>query len=57
MWTLHTALTADARWIWRNDNNESDDAMVCTKKQMMDIGGMETIFVAMGKSRGKYIEN
>ena len=27
------------------------------KKQMMDIGGMMTIFVAMGESRGKYIEN
>ena len=28
-----TALTADARWIWRNDNNELDDAMVCTKNK------------------------
>ena len=27
------------------------------QEQMMDIGDMVTIFVAMGESRGKYIEN
>ena len=27
------------------------------QEQRMDIGGMETIFVVMGESRGKYIEN
>ena len=31
MWTLHTAQTVAQRWIWRNDNNEPDDAMVCTR--------------------------
>ena len=27
------------------------------QEQMVDIGGMVTIFVDMGESRGKYIEN
>lgn len=43
-----SALNVAQKWIWRNDDNEPDDAMVCTKKQMIDIGGMETIFVVMG---------
>ena len=28
-----TVPTAAQRWIWRNDNNEPDDAMVCTKNK------------------------
>lgn len=61
---LNNAPTIDAVTVVRckdckygDYDNEPDDAMVCTKKQMMDIGGMMTIFVAMGESRGKYIEN
>ena len=49
---LHTAQTVAQRW-----TEATAIALWNEQEQMMDIGGMETIFVAMGESRGKYIEN
>ena len=47
-----TAPTAERRW-----TDVTAIALWHEQEQMMDIGGMETIFVDMGESRGKYIEN
>ena len=47
-----TAQTVAQRW-----TEVTVIALWHKQEQMMDIGGMETIFVAMGESRGKYIEN
>ena len=47
-----TAPTAVRRW-----TDVTAIAIWHEQEQMMDIGGMVTIFVAMGESRGKYIEN
>ena len=44
--------TAAQRW-----TEATAIALWYEQEQMMDIGGMMTIFVAMGESRGKYIEN
>ena len=52
MWTLHTAPTAAQKW-----TEVTAIALWYEQEQMMDIGDMVTIFVAMGESRGKYIEN
>ena len=49
---LTTAPTAAQRW-----TDVTAIAIWNEQEQMMDIGGMVTIFVAMGESRGKYIEN
>ena len=48
----HIALSAAQRW-----TDVTAMALWDEQEQMMDIGGMVTIFVIMGESRGKYIEN